>query len=631
MIFGGTNWGNLGHPGGNIRDSQNKNLVIGLTLKDYSSYDYAASVTENREIYREKYSELKLEANFLKVSPAYLTASAHDGTNNTFTSTTSITTVQLTGNGSSTNFYVVRHSDYQQETSTTYNLRLPTSKGTLNIPQLGGSLTLSGRDSKWHVTDYSVGKYTLLYSTAEIFTWKKFADKTVLVVYGGPGELHELAILSSSSARTVEGSGVSTKTTDGATILNWQTSATRRVVRVEELFIYILDRNTAYNFWVPDFARTDTGLFTRTVEETASVIVEAGYLVRSVSIEGTSLHIKGDLNSTASIKVIGAPRSTKSLYFNGQMLSIKTNPVTGEWTSTLQYSAPVLDLPELSSLAWKYLDNLPEIQPSYDDSLWTVANQTTTNNPRQLQTPTSLYGSDYGYNTGALIYRGRFTAIGTESSLYVATQGGSGFGSSVWLNDTHIGSWPGNDRSSYHGENYSLPSLKAGKPYVITIVIDNNGLDENWVVGSDGAKDPRGILNYGIANRLQSAITWKLTGNLGGEKYVDKARGPLNEGGLYAERQGFHQPNPPNQKWAAGSPMTGINSAGIAFYQASFDLSIPSGFDVPLSFYFGNTTINGATAEYQAQLWVNGYLTSFSLRSWWTTFNLSINTLLSIH
>jgi hypothetical protein len=59
-----------------------------------------------------------------------------------------------------------------------------------------------------------------LYSTAEIFTWKQFEDKTVLVVYGGLGEPHELAVLGSSSAQTVKGSGVNTKTTNGMTVIN---------------------------------------------------------------------------------------------------------------------------------------------------------------------------------------------------------------------------------------------------------------------------------------------------------------------------------------------------------------------------------------------------------------------------
>jgi len=152
---------------------------------------------------------------------------------------------------------VVRHSDYQQTTSSTYKLNLNTSQGVLSIPQLNGSLTLSGRDSKFHVTDYDLGGTALLYSTAEIFTWKKFNKQTVLVVYGGSGEQHELSVVTSSLAKQVEGTGVTTKSTNATTILNWQTSSDRQVVQVGDLLVYILDRNSAYNYWVPDFVRTD--------------------------------------------------------------------------------------------------------------------------------------------------------------------------------------------------------------------------------------------------------------------------------------------------------------------------------------------------------------------------------------
>lgn len=223
----------------------------------YTSYDYGAAITENRELSREKYSELKLEGNFLKVTPDFLTASVGDSVNGTYTSSVDIFTTPLWGNGSATNFYIVRHADYQQLTAENYGLTVNTSRGALAIPQLGGSLTLSGRDSKWHVTDYDIGGTTLLYSTAEIFTWKNFGKKTVLVVYGGPEELHELAVITTSPAKTVEGSGVTTRTTNGSTILNWQTSTTRRVVQVGSLFVYILDRNNAYNYWVPDVVRPD--------------------------------------------------------------------------------------------------------------------------------------------------------------------------------------------------------------------------------------------------------------------------------------------------------------------------------------------------------------------------------------
>ncbi|KAG4434086.1 hypothetical protein IFR05_010446 [Cadophora sp. M221] len=589
MIFGGTNWGNLGFSGA------------------YTSYDYGAAITENREVNREKYSEAKLIGNFAKVSPAILTASVGSPTNS-FASTAALTVNPLYGNGTKTNFYLVRSADETQNSPVSYTFTVSTSKGQVKIPQLGGTLTLSGRDAKWHVTDYSIGNTTLLYSTAEIFTWKQVDTKKFLVVYGGAGEQHELAILSASTTKTIEGSGITVKTDNSTTILGWKTSSTRRVVQVGSLYIYVLDRNTAYNYWAPDFKRRDSwGGYATTIDKTTSVIIHAGYLVRDATLDGSALRITGDLNSTAPIKVIGAPKSATQLFFNGKKLDFKSNPLTGEWTSSLQYQAPAVKLPDLSRLKWKHIDSLPEIQASYDDSKWTVADHITTNNPTVLATPTSLYASDYGYNTGALVYRGEFTATGKETTLNLTTQGGAAYGTSVWIGNTYLGSWIGNDKTIIHADIYKLPNLKAGTKYIFTAVIDHNGLNENWYVGADDMKTPRGIMNYTLTGLSQSAITWKLTGNLNGEKYLDKARGPLNEGGLFAERQGYHLPSPPSQNWAEKSPLTGTKTAGIAFYATSFKLDLPTGYDIPLTFNFGNTTMDGTTAYYQAQLWVNGF------------------------
>jgi hypothetical protein len=195
---------------------------------------------------------LKLEANFIKVTPAYLTKSVGAGVNGTFSSNDAIFMTPLYGNGSTTNFYIVRSTDPNSTDTKTYTLKLPTSKGSIVIPQLGGALTLSARDSKWHVTDYDVGGTILLYSTAEIFTWKTAKHYKNLVVYGGPGELHEMSIVTESKAVMIEGSSIRTESANGTVILNWQTSSTRRVVQVGELYVYILDRNTAYNYWAPD-------------------------------------------------------------------------------------------------------------------------------------------------------------------------------------------------------------------------------------------------------------------------------------------------------------------------------------------------------------------------------------------
>lgn len=156
--------------------------------------------------------------------------------------------------GSNGSFFVVRHSDYSSEASTNYTLSLPTSAGNISIPQLGGSLTLNGRDSKVHVTDYPLGDSKLLYSTAEIFTWQHSENKTILVVYGGPNELHELAVAGTATGSLLDGDGVTLQQSNSSVLVQWDTSVTRKIVQVGDLYIYIL--GTSLTSSVPRFMLT---------------------------------------------------------------------------------------------------------------------------------------------------------------------------------------------------------------------------------------------------------------------------------------------------------------------------------------------------------------------------------------
>ena len=170
MTYGGTNWGNLGYPVG------------------YTSYDYGAAIMENREVTRAKYSEAKLIANFWKVSPAYLTSSHKNPMPSAIATTgTDLTITPVLDSESKTGFWVVRHGGAAEET-TSYQLNLPTSSGTIKVPQIEGSLTLVAKDSKIHVTDYAIGSYHVLYSSAEIFTHQTYSTYSVAVLYGGVGE-----------------------------------------------------------------------------------------------------------------------------------------------------------------------------------------------------------------------------------------------------------------------------------------------------------------------------------------------------------------------------------------------------------------------------------------------------------
>ena len=284
-------------------------------------------------------------------------------------------------------------------------------------------------------------------------------------------------------------------------------------------------------------------------------------------MNGEVLYVTGDLNATTTLEIIGAPSYITDWYFNGQKIDY-TPGLAPLLSARVTYSSPALDLPDLGTLDWASIDSLPELGSSYDDSLWTTADLTYTNNTYSpnLQTPTSLYAADYGYNTGALLYRGHFRATGSENSLQMGLAGGEAFSASIWIGSAYVGSYTGNSGLQSTSVSYSLSGLTSGSSYVLTVLIDQTGFEESQTQGADFMKAPRGILSYSINGHSQSDVTWKLTGNLHGEAYEDKARGPLNEGGLFAERQGYHLPNPPSSQWKSSSPLSGTSSPGVAFY-----------------------------------------------------------------
>ena len=134
------------------------------------SYDYGAVITEERQVHREKYSEAKLIAHFVQASPALASAVPGYNTTGVYATNEAITVTPLIGE--KTRFYVARQTKYNSLASETYKLTVQTSQGNITVPQLGGELSINGRDSKIHVADYNIGNFNLRYSSAEVFTWK---------------------------------------------------------------------------------------------------------------------------------------------------------------------------------------------------------------------------------------------------------------------------------------------------------------------------------------------------------------------------------------------------------------------------------------------------------------------------
>ncbi|KUI73723.1 putative beta-galactosidase E [Cytospora mali] len=598
MTYGGTNWGNLGYMGGD------------------TSYDYGASITEGRQVWREKFSEQKLQANFFKVSPGYLTARPGNEGNGTYAFTSDVGVTPLLGE-QGMNFYVVRHADFTSNTTVKYRLELPTSAGNITIPQLGGDLSLIGRDAKLIVTDYAVGEIKLIYSTADIFTWATgTSGKTVLILYGTAGELHEFSLPVSSGRPVSLGhdSSVIIKQRTSGWVVQWTVTPAQQVIHVSEagLEIRLLWRNDAFDYWVLELPKLEPiGNFSSPSKSVA--IVKGGYLMRTAALDGPTLLLTGDFNATTDTELVFEPTGkVDSLTINGEALQTRRSDL-GTLVSRVTYTPPTIRLPDFAALTWHAIDSLPEISPgeSYDDSLWTVCNHTTsTNNQRNLSTPTSLYASDYGYHAGSLLYRGHFTSTGSESELFLNVSGGYAFSHSVLLDSTFLGSWVGSPDNKTYAQTFPLPTnTTAGVDHVITVLMDHMGQDEE-APGTDAVKYPMGILDYALYAHPKGDVQWKLTGNLGGEDYVDRTRGPRNEGGMFAERKGYHLPVPPvhdaSLGWTVSSPISsGLSGPGVRFYSTTFELHVPDGYDVPLSFVFANNT--GEVAAYRVQLFVNGY------------------------
>jgi beta-galactosidase GanA len=105
-------------------------------------------------------------------------------------------------------------------------------------------------------------------------------------------------------------------------------------------------------------------------------------------------------------------------------------------------------------------------------------------------------------------------------------------------------------------------------------------------------------------NTKLSFSTWKIQGNAGGESNIDPVRGPMNEGGLFGERLGWHLPGFDTSKWERSSPVEeGVQGAGVKWFSTTFSLDMDEDLDVPIGIEIGAP--EGTVAR--VLLFVNGY------------------------
>ncbi|KAL5432584.1 hypothetical protein PMIN07_011518 [Paraphaeosphaeria minitans] len=320
------------------------------------------------------------------------------------------------------------------------------------------------------------------------------------------------------------------------------------------------------------------------------------YLVRDVTSDGSTLKLTGDKSNATAIEVFASKRY-HSVPWNGKKVEVSKTSY-GSLKGSIGFFKTTTKLPSLAS--WKVRDSLPEKLASYKDSgpAWVDANHRTTPEPTKPVTLPVLYVDDYGFHNSFHLFRGYFD--GSATGVNLTLQGGMAFGFSAWLNGELGGSYIGN--STVGKTSLVIPfanaTLNKSGANILLVAQDNTGHDLRG-----GAIDPRRILAASLQSGA-SFTTWKIAGEVNGERQlIDPVRGPLSEGGLTAERLGWHLPGFDDSAWNSRSPSTGFSGAGIHFYRTVIPFDVPKGVDAAFSFVFNAP---GSKAIH-VQLFVNGY------------------------
>lgn len=569
----------------------------------YTSYDYSAPLRETRQ-QQDKLFQTKLVNMFATSSPELLTTDMVGNGTGFRVSDSSVFTWVLKNPTSGTTFTVLQQAKTPSRANVSVSATLDTSAGMVTV----SDVSLYARQSKILVTDYTFGSHKLLYATADILTNGVF-DVDVLVLYLKAGQTGELAFKTENNLTysALGSSNVSSSSNGTQQIFSWiQGSGTTTVKLSNGVLLYLLDQPTAWRFWAP------TTTTNPSPNASQKLFVIGPYLVRSASISHQVLHISGDSDTTTAIETYVGSAPINTIVWNSVRLPATRTP-HGSYTAVIPGAETrTISLPALDS--WHSADSLPETAPDYDDSRWTICNKTTTSSPTAPLTLPVLFSSDYDFHVGAKIYRGSFPANSTAKGVTITASGGLAFGWNAWLNGVHIGGDTGSGLATTTTGVLSFPpaanTSNSARDSVLTVLVDYHGHDETST--AHGVENPRGLLGARLVGGTgnETFALWKIQGNAGGgtgSYHLDPVRAPMNEGGLHAERLGWHLPGfSPSRSSAfttTSTPLVGLSTAGVRFYTTTFRLNLDADLDVPLGIEL--SAPNGTVAR--VMIWMNGY------------------------
>lgn len=582
MTFGGTSWGWLGGP------------VV------YTSYDYGAPISEDRGL-RPKALTLKQQGMFVQAAEAAL--AQMDKGPLIKTSSDKVKVYHNVNPQLGTHILFAVHSPSDQLSDDRFTFELDTKERRYTIP-----LRLNGQDAKMLLASYALERQQLVYSTSEVQTHFRNGERDIALLHGRDGEDGETVLRYASAPKVEVIAGKVSANYDAASgdlKLSYAHDGLARV-RISgggkpSLLLLLADNRNSINFWTQ---QTPAG----------QVLQLTPALVRGATLAGDTLALSGDTSAASALEIWGPSFSNAT--FNGQRLALSAQ-ADGSFRSAPLAGPDTIKLPDLTAATWLRRADSQEAQPGFDDTQWIKADtrgsaaQTWTM-PERGQPTLSM--SDYGFHHGDVWYRGRIDIADPKTRQLELFYGAGGAGMmQVWIDGRYVGQHELDTGRSFpettDSVKFSLGDLKAGK-HVIAVMVRNNS--HNWnLMADDYHREARGLISASLTakggKRFAVPIEWRIQGKRGGETLTDIARGPLNNGGLYGEREGWHLPSAPQQGWAKVQSTEAPPAPGTYWLKTQFQLDLPKQHDVQLGLAFGDTTQPRSDRENRALIFVNGW------------------------
>ncbi|MGW1871916.1 glycoside hydrolase family 35 protein [Streptomyces sp. NPDC001975] len=591
MTYGGTNWGWLPAP------------VV------YTSYDYGAVIDEARNV-TPKIAPMHQLGHLLQRVPDFAklerAADVHaDG----------LKTYHLTNPDTQAHVYVLRNDGASEVTST---LKTRKRDGGDDI-----EVTVPAKDARLITTGLSLGKRKLRYATAQPMAVFTAGRQDIALFTGRYGEMAHLVLECPSEPFVQrldeEAAWVYDQGVLHVTAPLGQGGLTRVLVQRGEsdtpLLLLFADDATSLRLFPYD---TPSG----------TLLVYGPALLRHAKLSGGTVQLTGDTVGASGVEVWG-PRGISSVTWNGRPVQTRVTLSESLVATSDLAGAPKPALPVLAG--WRRKTENPESAPTFDDSSWVVADKKTSFSTTAVPDGQPvLFADDYGFHYGDVWYRARVDGdLEDLESLSLAYSTGTQGMLMAWLDGKPLGS-----------HRMPVPDTKTVRQgsWAATAEFSVAGLRKQWTKEAEQASqmasqkdaekarreqqkhvlsvlvrrmqhdmDGRSLDTHKVARGL-TAVTFKgaspkVSWRIQGETAPDPVRGPLNNGGLYGEREGWHLPGFADGGWEPAELPRADKGMGVTWYRTGFKPAVPDGVDASV----GLVLEDDPARAYRVQIFLNGW------------------------